>query len=60
MSQGIYITSAEPRSGKSVVVLGIMEMLAGQDGQGQGSSALLFRTKRSRTISQTSLSGAMA
>jgi len=30
MSQGIYITSAEPRSGKSVVVLGMMEMLAGQ------------------------------
>jgi len=30
MSQGIYIASAEPRSGKSVVVLGIMEMLAGQ------------------------------
>jgi phosphate acetyltransferase len=33
MSQGIYITSAEPRSGKSVVVLGIMEMLAGQGGR---------------------------
>jgi phosphate acetyltransferase len=33
MSQGIYITSAEPRSGKSVVVLGIMEMLAGQGGK---------------------------
>jgi len=33
MSQGIYITSAEPRSGKSVVVLGIMEMLAGSMGK---------------------------
>ena len=33
MSQGIYITSADPRSGKSVVVLGIMEMLAGQGGK---------------------------
>ena len=33
MSKGIYITSAEPRSGKSVVVLGIMEMLAGQGGK---------------------------
>jgi phosphate acetyltransferase len=33
MSQGIYITSAEPRSGKSVVVLGVMEMLAGQGGR---------------------------
>ena len=33
MSQGIYITSAEPGSGKSVVVLGIMEMLAGQGGK---------------------------
>jgi phosphate acetyltransferase len=30
MSQGIYICSAEPRSGKSVLVLGVMEMLAGQ------------------------------
>lgn len=30
MGKGIYSTSAEPRSGKSVVVLGIMEMLAGQ------------------------------
>jgi len=33
MGQGIYITSAEPGSGKSVVVLGIMEMLAGQGGK---------------------------
>lgn len=33
MSQGIYITSAEPRSGKSVVVLGVMEMLAGHRGK---------------------------
>ncbi len=33
MSQGIYITSAEPRSGKSVVVLGIMEMIAGKQGR---------------------------
>ncbi|MFZ5572378.1 MAG: phosphate acetyltransferase [Thermodesulfobacteriota bacterium] len=30
MSQGIYISGAEPRSGKSVIALGIMEMLAGQ------------------------------
>ena len=30
MSQGIYIAASEPRSGKSVVVLGIMEMLSGQ------------------------------
>jgi len=33
MSQGIYITSGEPRSGKSVVVLGITEMLAGHGGK---------------------------
>ena len=33
MSKGIYITSAEPRSGKSVVVLGIMEMLSGRMGK---------------------------
>jgi phosphate acetyltransferase len=30
MNQGIYISGTEPRSGKSVVVLGIMEMLTGQ------------------------------
>ncbi len=33
MSRGIYITSGEPRSGKSVVVLGIMEMLSGRMGK---------------------------
>ena len=33
MSQGIYITSAEPRSGKSVIVLGVMEMLSGRMGR---------------------------
>ncbi|HSA78276.1 MAG TPA: phosphate acyltransferase, partial [Nitrospirota bacterium] len=33
MGQGIYITSAEPRSGKSVIVLGIMEMLSGRAGK---------------------------
>ncbi|GAB4484489.1 MAG: phosphate acetyltransferase [Thermodesulfovibrionales bacterium] len=33
MSRGIYISGAERRSGKSVVVLGIMEMLAGQGGR---------------------------
>jgi phosphate acetyltransferase len=33
MSQGIYITSAEPRSGKSVIVLGVMEMLSGRMGK---------------------------
>ncbi len=33
MSQGIYITSGEPGSGKSVVVLGVMEMLAGHSGK---------------------------
>src|SRR5271169_1415916 len=33
MSQGIYITSAEPRSGKSVVVLGVMELLSGRMGK---------------------------
>lgn len=33
MSQGIYISGAEPRSGKSVVVLGIMEMLFGRMGK---------------------------
>ena len=38
MCQGIYITSAEPRSGKSVIVLGVMEMLAGQ-----GGKTLFFR-----------------
>jgi phosphate acetyltransferase len=30
MSQGLYITSAEPQSGKLVVVLGIMEILMAQ------------------------------
>jgi phosphate acetyltransferase len=30
VSKGIYISSAEPRSGKSVVVLGVMEMLSGR------------------------------
>jgi phosphate acetyltransferase len=33
LSQGIYITSSEPRSGKSLIVLGVMEMLAGQRGK---------------------------
>ncbi len=33
MSQGIYITSAESRSGKSVIVLGVMEMLSGRMGK---------------------------
>jgi len=33
MSQGVYITSAEPRSGKSVIVLGVMEMLSGRMGK---------------------------
>ena len=33
MKQGIYITSAEPGSGKSVVVLGTMEILSGQMGR---------------------------
>ena len=33
MSKGIYITSAEPRSGKSVVILGVMEMLSGRTGK---------------------------
>ncbi|MDA8239379.1 MAG: phosphate acetyltransferase [Nitrospiraceae bacterium] len=33
MGQGIYITGGEPQSGKSVVVLGIMEMLAGHGGK---------------------------
>ncbi len=33
MSKGLYIASDEPRSGKSVVVLGSMEMLAGQAGK---------------------------
>jgi len=33
MSQGIYISGGEPGSGKSVVVLGIMEMLAGHSGK---------------------------
>ncbi len=33
MSQGIYITSAEPRSGKSVIVLGVMDMLSGRMGK---------------------------
>ena len=28
MSKGIYITGTGPRSGKSVVVLGVMELLA--------------------------------
>jgi phosphate acetyltransferase len=33
MTQGIYIVGAEPRSGKSVIVLGIMEMLSGRMGK---------------------------
>jgi phosphate acetyltransferase len=33
MSQGIFIAGAEPGSGKSVIVLGIMEMIAGQHGR---------------------------
>ena len=33
MSQGIYITSAEPGSGKSIIVLGVMEMLSGRMGK---------------------------
>jgi phosphate acetyltransferase len=33
MSKGIYITSAESRSGKSVIVLGVMEMLSGRTGK---------------------------
>jgi phosphate acetyltransferase len=33
MGQGIYIASAEPGSGKSVIVLGIMEMIAGKHGR---------------------------
>jgi phosphate acetyltransferase len=33
MSQGIYIVSAEPRSGKSVIALGVMEMLSGRMGK---------------------------
>ena len=33
MTQGIYIVGAEPRSGKSVIVLGIMEMLSGRMGR---------------------------
>jgi phosphate acetyltransferase len=31
MSQGIYVLGAEPRSGESVIVLGLMEMLTGRD-----------------------------
>ncbi len=33
MTQGIYIVGAEPRSGKSVIVLGMMEMLSGRMGK---------------------------
>jgi phosphate acetyltransferase len=33
MTQGIYIVGAEPRSGKSVMVLGMMEMLSGRMGK---------------------------
>jgi len=33
VSQGIYIVGAEPRSGKSVIVLGMMEMLSGRMGK---------------------------
>ena len=33
MNQGIYIVGAEPRSGKSVIVLGMMEMLSGRMGK---------------------------
>ena len=32
MSRGLYITGTGPRSGKSVVILGFMELLAGQAG----------------------------
>jgi phosphate acetyltransferase len=33
MTQGLYIAGAEPRSGKSVIALGIMEMLSGKRGR---------------------------
>jgi len=33
MTQGIYIVGAEPRSGKSVIALGVMEMLSGSMGK---------------------------
>jgi phosphate acetyltransferase len=32
MSQGLYITGTGPKSGKAVVILGFMELLAGQTG----------------------------
>ena len=33
MTQGIYIVGAEPGSGKSVIALGMMEMLSGSMGK---------------------------
>ena len=33
MSKGIYIAGTGPQSGKSVVVLGVMELLAGTGGR---------------------------
>ena len=33
MSQGIYIAGGEARNGKSVIILGVMEMIAGQRGK---------------------------
>lgn len=50
MNHGIYITSGEPGSGKSVVVLGIMEMLSGRMGKVGSSRPVavkeeLYKTK---------------
>src|SRR5512135_2271231 len=33
MNHGIYIAGAEPRSGKSAIVLGMMDMLSGKMGK---------------------------
>jgi phosphate acetyltransferase len=33
MSQGIYIAGGEPRNGKSAIILGVMEMMAGRRGK---------------------------
>ena len=33
MTQGLYIAGAEPRSGKSVIALGMVEMLSGKRGR---------------------------
>ena len=57
MSQGIYIAGGEPRSGKSVIVLGVMEMIAGQRGKSRFFPPRGPGRKDAGLISPTSSSG---